>query len=99
MTTAGPHLPLRPLWLCRGCGAPWPCGPARLTLLREYAHDRIALLIHLGGLLHDAAGHLHTLHPHDGPDPIQLFNRFLGWALPGGRPTTRPGAPPRPATL
>ncbi|NJP33528.1 hypothetical protein HCJ94_16435 [Micromonospora sp. HSS6-12] len=81
LVTARPHTPLRPLWLCRACAGPWPCGSARVTLLREYAHDRVALLIHLGGLLHDAAGQLHTLNPHDGPDPAQLFDRFLGWAL------------------
>lgn len=83
----GAHLPLRPLWLCRACAAPWPCAPARLALLREYAEDRVALLVYLGGLLHDAAGHLHTLHPEDGPDPGQLFTRFLGWAIPR-RPTS-----------
>ncbi|MEV0723265.1 hypothetical protein AB0I37_10880 [Micromonospora purpureochromogenes] len=76
-----PHLPIRPLWLCRVCAAPWPCATARLTLLREYAHDRVALLVYLGGLLHDAAGQLHTLNPHDAPEPAQLFDRFLGWAL------------------
>ena len=35
------------------CAAPWPCGSARVTLLREYASDRVALLVYLGGLLHD----------------------------------------------
>ncbi|MFE9692686.1 hypothetical protein [Micromonospora sp. NPDC005806] len=79
---SGAHLPLRPLWLCRDCAAPWPCAPARLTLLREYADDRVALLVYLGGMLHDAAGQLHSLHPDDGPEPKQLFGRFLGWAIP-----------------
>ena len=78
---SGPHLALRPLWLCRACAAPWPCATARLTLLDEYADDRVALLVYLGGLLHDAAGELHTLNPHDGPEPTVLFHRFLGWAL------------------
>ncbi|MFR9778218.1 DinB family protein [Micromonospora sp. MS34] len=90
----GPHLPLRPLWLCRDCAAPWPCPAARLTLLREYATDRVSLLIHLGGLLHDAAGQLHTLHPDGGPAPTQLFARFLGWAIP-----RRAGGAARPAGL
>ncbi|WP_368666280.1 hypothetical protein [Micromonospora sicca] len=53
----------------------------------------MALLVYLGGMLHDAAGHLHTLHPHDGPEPGQLFARFLGWAIPR-RPTR--GSPQRP---
>ncbi|WP_320069700.1 hypothetical protein [Micromonospora sp. RTGN7] len=80
VTGAGRHLPLRPLWLCRACAAPWPCATARLTLLREYADDRIALLIYLAGLLHEAIGHLYTLNPHDAPEPGQLFDRFLAWA-------------------
>jgi hypothetical protein len=93
MVSGPPHVALRPLWLCRACAAPWPCPTARLTLLREYADDRVALLVYLGGMLHDAAGHLHTLHPHDGPEPGQLFARFLGWAIPR-RPTR--GSPQRP---
>ncbi|WP_341717007.1 hypothetical protein QQG74_24110 [Micromonospora sp. FIMYZ51] len=80
VTTTAPHMPLRPLWLCRACAAPWPCGSARVTLLREYAHDRVALLVYLGGQLHDAAEQLYRLNPNDGPNPKQLFDRFLGWA-------------------
>ncbi len=75
------HTPLRPLWLCRACAAPWPCGSARVTLLREHAQDRVALLVYLGGLLHGAADELHTFNPHGGPEPGQLCDRFLGWAL------------------
>lgn len=41
-----PHLPLRPLWLCRVCAAPWPCPVARLTLRQEYAHDRVGLSVY-----------------------------------------------------
>ncbi|MEU8262141.1 hypothetical protein AB0C02_16125 [Micromonospora sp. NPDC048999] len=86
-----PHTPIRPLWLCRACTAPWPCPTARLTLLREYANDRVALLVYLGGMLHDAAGELRILHPDHAPEPGQLFDRFLGWAR---RPTTTsPGVP------
>ncbi|WP_233513719.1 hypothetical protein [Micromonospora craterilacus] len=68
-----------------------------MRLLREYARDRVALLVYLGGMLHDAADELHTLNPHDGPAPGQLFDPFLGWALirrtpaPPRRPTTAPG--------
>ncbi|MBG6101047.1 MULTISPECIES: hypothetical protein [Micromonospora] len=77
-----PHLPLRPLWLCRVCAAPWPCPVARLTLRREYAHDRIGLSVYLCSVLHEAAADLYRLNPHDGPDPAALFTRFLGWARP-----------------
>ncbi|SCF46466.1 hypothetical protein [Micromonospora mirobrigensis] len=85
-----PHTPLRPLWLCRSCAAPWPCAPARLRLLQEYADDRVTLLVHLGGMLHDAAGELHRLHPDDGPTPTQLFTRFLGWAMRSTHPDRVP---------
>ncbi|MFE9916144.1 hypothetical protein ACFYPG_13405 [Micromonospora sp. NPDC005553] len=77
-----PHLPLRPLWLCRVCAAPWPCPIARLALRQEYAHDRIGLSIYLCTVLHEAAHDLYLLNPHDGPDPAALFTRFLGWARP-----------------
>lgn len=82
------HLPLRPLWLCRTCAAPWPCAPARLALVAEYAHDRVALSVYLCTVLHDAAADLYRLHPHDGPDPVALFARFLAWAPRGHPPPT-----------
>ncbi|MGV9216142.1 hypothetical protein ACTFTM_30190 [Micromonospora sp. RB23] len=81
-----PHLPLRPLWLCRVCAAPWPCPEARLALRQEYAHDRIALSIYLCTVLHDAVADLYRLNPHDGPDPKALYTRFLAWATPRGDP-------------
>lgn len=79
LVTKRPHTPLRPLWLCRRCGASWPCGSARLTLLREYGHDQVALIIYLGGLLYEATEQLHALNPREMPDAGQLFDRFLGW--------------------
>lgn len=77
-----PHLPIRPLWFCRTCAGPWPCATARLTLITEYAGARAALCIYLSGLLHEATADLHTLNPHDAPEPPVLFERFLGWASP-----------------
>ncbi|KUJ46635.1 MULTISPECIES: hypothetical protein [Micromonospora] len=82
-----PHLPLRPLWLCRACAAPWPCATARLTLIAEYAHDRIALSVYLCAVLHEAAADLYRLDPDEGPTPAALFARFLAWVpRPGARP-------------
>ncbi|MFC0503826.1 hypothetical protein [Micromonospora costi] len=75
-----PHVALRPIWLCRVCAAPWPCGTARLELRREYVTDPVALRIYLCTLLHDAVADLYQLNPHDGPDPRDLFRRFLAWA-------------------
>jgi hypothetical protein len=79
-----PHTPIRPLWLCRACAAPWPCATARLTLLHEYADDRVALLVYLGGMLHDATGELHTLHPR------------MGRCRGNSSPASSPGPSPRP---
>lgn len=65
--SGGPHLPMRPLWLCRRCGAPWPCGPARLSLLVEYRGDRTALLFYLALLMQEATAHLTALNPASPP--------------------------------
>lgn len=73
------HLPLRPLWLCRHDGQPWPCGAARVTLSREYAHDRLALCVYLGLSLAEAYLDLTRLHPDSAPGPGALTERFLGW--------------------
>jgi lipoprotein NlpI len=51
-----------------------------LALRREYADDRVALCVYLGGMLHVAADDLYRLNPHDAPDPRALFLRFLAWA-------------------
>ncbi|GLZ56467.1 flavin reductase family protein [Micromonospora sp. NBRC 107095] len=67
---------MRPLWRCRGCGAPWPCQPARLALLAEYRHDRVGLLVYLGALMAEAGAQLTRLHGR----PADLHERFLGWA-------------------
>ncbi|MFI5834299.1 flavin reductase family protein [Micromonospora sp. NPDC051300] len=68
---------MRPAWRCRACGAPWPCQPARLGLLREFRGDRSALLFHLGSLLAEAYTQL--------SGAANLHERFLGWArAPGG---------------
>ncbi|MGK5742017.1 hypothetical protein [Micromonospora sp. URMC 103] len=87
VTTSRSHLPLRPLWLCRACGAPWPCAPAKLALVREYAGSHVTLCLYLSSLLQDAATDLHLLDPHGAPGPGQLYDRFIGWAA-HPRPTT-----------
>ncbi|MEN3613333.1 hypothetical protein [Plantactinospora sp. ZYX-F-223] len=84
-TNRGPtwrHLPLRPLWICRGCGHPWPCATARLTLLSDYREDRVGLHVYLGSALYAATADLHRLNPNPGPDPAALHARFLGWVRP-----------------
>ncbi|MCM0677147.1 hypothetical protein NCC78_20990 [Micromonospora phytophila] len=77
--TIRPHLPMRPLWLCRVCAAPWPCQPARLLLLMDYRRDRVGLSVYMAGILFDATADLMTLNPNPGPSPRELFDRFLAW--------------------
>ncbi|PSK61904.1 hypothetical protein B0E53_06202 [Micromonospora sp. MH33] len=73
------HLPIRPLWLCRACGSPWPCAQARLLLKAEYADHPVDLAVYLSGLYHEATHDLFRLNPHDGPTPRDLFDRFVAW--------------------
>jgi hypothetical protein len=73
------HLPLRPLWLCRRCGQPWPCGVAKLALLAEYRDSRVSLCLYLAGCLHDAIDDLHRLNPAETGTAAGIFDRFLGW--------------------
>jgi hypothetical protein len=58
-----PHTPLRPLWLCRSCGTPWPCALARLQLKAEYHDNRPALTGYLGTILAEAEPELRRLNP------------------------------------
>ncbi|MGC4757478.1 hypothetical protein [Micromonospora trifolii] len=74
-----PHLPMRPLWLCRMCAAPWPCQPARLLLVIEYQRDRVGLSIYMAGLLFEATADLIKLNPNPAPSPADMFARFVGW--------------------
>ncbi|MEQ4306338.1 hypothetical protein ABNF97_34025 [Plantactinospora sp. B6F1] len=73
------HLPMRPLWLCRTCGQPWPCGQAKLDLLAEYQGSRVSLCLYLAALLCDAIDDLHQLNPSVTGTTADLFDRFLGW--------------------
>ncbi|RGC67236.1 hypothetical protein C5N14_19770 [Micromonospora sp. MW-13] len=72
-----PHVPMRPLWRCRNCGAEWPCQPARLGLLVEYRGDRTGLLIYLSGLMAEARAQLVQLNPER---VVNLHERCLNWA-------------------
>ncbi|MBY8872702.1 flavin reductase [Micromonospora sp. PLK6-60] len=79
--TASPHrrehTALPPTWLCRACAHPWPCGEARVTLLRQYGHDRAGLLVYLASLMAVAQEQLTDLDCGNAP---RLEDRFLTWA-------------------
>ncbi|RAO23305.1 hypothetical protein MED15_01144 [Micromonospora noduli] len=68
------HLPTRPTWRCAACGIAWPCSAAKLRLLGEYRHDRLALAVYLAALQTEAGEHLTDV------DPARLTDRFLSWA-------------------
>ncbi|MEE6257990.1 hypothetical protein V1633_05720 [Plantactinospora sonchi] len=70
---------MRPLWLCRTCGQPWPCGRAKLDLLAEYEGSRVGLCLYLATLLCGAIDDLHRLNPSATGSTAGLFDRFLGW--------------------
>lgn len=76
-----PHVPLRPLWICRSCAGPWPCPIARLTLKGEYHDDRPALAVFMSTVLHEATAELSKL-ANPGPPPEELFTRFVEWTRP-----------------
>ncbi|MCZ7419531.1 flavin reductase [Verrucosispora sp. WMMA2121] len=69
------HAPSRPTWRCRDCGAGWPCGAAKLRLLRQYRDDRVALLVHLATLYAQASAQLGNTS-----SAVGLFDRFVSWA-------------------
>lgn len=74
-----PHVPSRPLWLCKGCAARWPCPTAKVSLNREYANDGTALRVYLNVMLFTAITDLRKLNPHPGPQPEEMWARFLSW--------------------
>ncbi|MFJ8581328.1 hypothetical protein [Micromonospora sp. NPDC093277] len=74
-----PHTPLRPMWACRACGQPWPCGTARLMLRAEHDRNHQGLSIYLAGLMYEAMRDLYRLNPEGGPSPEELFKRFVAW--------------------
>jgi hypothetical protein len=91
VSAVGPHVAMRPLWICRVDAHPWPCPDVRLSLIREFRDQRTALCIYLGQSLTDAMRDLYTLNPDSAPEPVTLGTRFLGWLPPRAR--TAPPAP------
>lgn len=84
-SSARAHLPQRPLWLCRTCAHPWPCGRAKLALTRSYARNPVGLAVYLCAQLHEAVADLYAISPLETPDSGTLFTRFIGWTRPGSR--------------
>lgn len=90
------HVPLRPIWLCRACGLPWPCGRAKLDLLAEYHDSMVSLFLYLASQFHDAIDDLHKVNAGVCGSVAGLFDRFLSWPARHTRsyrvsPSDRPG--------
>lgn len=67
------HLPVRPDWMCGGCGLAWPCPTRRNQLAAEYAGARVSLMLYLAGCLAQACTDL------PGQPAGVLYERFLLW--------------------
>lgn len=68
------HLPMRPTWVCSGCGEEWPCAHARLGLTIEFAEFPATLQIYLSSQYCAA---LADLWPW--PATPDLYARFMLW--------------------
>ncbi|SCE90813.1 hypothetical protein GA0070607_3084 [Micromonospora coriariae] len=75
-----PHHPGAPHWRCTRCGAPWPCSPARLSLLSRWRGDRVGMVLMLTTLLDEAFADAAQLGLT--PDPAAYVERFLVWVRP-----------------
>lgn len=71
------HQPMRPMWRCRVCAAPWPCQPARISLLNQYNRRLVDLCQYLAGQYLKAIEDLIRVNPNHLPSNLHL--RFLGW--------------------
>jgi len=67
------HEPLRPSWLCGGCGNEWPCPRRREELAAESEGSAVSLALTMAEYLEDA------LADHPQAPATVLYTRFLGW--------------------
>lgn len=80
MKAINPHNPIRPTWRCGGCTAEWPCLPAKILLLAEFAGRRIHLRMTLGAYFSDALMDLTEGTERNSRDLYEaLHKRFFGW--------------------
>ncbi|MFI5494639.1 flavin reductase [Actinoplanes sp. NPDC051859] len=67
------HQPVRPRWICSGCGADWPCPTRRQQLTAEYAGARVSLMVYLTACFVQACEDAQAETVGD------LYHRFLSW--------------------
>jgi hypothetical protein len=56
----------------------WPCAPAKVDLAEEYVEERLGLILYLTIQMLDA---IDDSAANKVPDPADLHDRFLGWAI------------------
>lgn len=81
------HRVCRPAWICAADAVEWPCPHAREALAEAYGNDTDRLTPHLATVMVQAASELRLA------DPVQLYQRFVGWALPRNRACRLCGKP------
>ncbi|MGC9669836.1 hypothetical protein ACNTMW_25255 [Planosporangium sp. 12N6] len=67
------HQPIRPNWVCVGCGYPWPCRSRKRQFCAEYIGHPAALALVLSAAMVEASADLRTIPAGD------LHDRFVGW--------------------
>ncbi|MGC9665555.1 flavin reductase [Planosporangium sp. 12N6] len=72
------HSPIRPQWICVGCGYAWPCPTRRGQLAAEYDRAPVCLSLLMSAHFVQAAADLPGVPAGD------LRMRFVVW-LPGTR--------------
>jgi len=65
--------PMRPAWLCRGCGRAWPCRTRRHALLQEHADTPNALHALMSAMADYATADLYDL------PTAEVRARVSGW--------------------
>ena len=93
-----PHRPTRPGWICDRDGLAWPCPDARRALRMAFGEDHTGLQHCLAALLLRGECELASV------PRVELYRRFVGWALAPGekcrvcdspKHAVLPGVPPR----
>lgn len=67
------HSPMRPSWICTGCGGHWPCRARRTQLLAEFHCTPVSLGLLMARYFINAAQDL------KGESAHILHQRFIGW--------------------
>lgn len=69
------HTAERPSWMCRVCGAAWPCDPAKKAMRDEAQRTYLGML--MWGFMDDF---INDIISDEHPNEFSTaFERFIGW--------------------